>query len=91
MNNAAASALKTYSRLETRGYCPPRHLTCDTSLRAELSRAKVLARCAYNYPLQAVSVVRNPIGAYMKFCGATRSVAELAGAVARQRFLSQLG
>jgi hypothetical protein len=86
------SALKTYSRLELGTY-NARHLTApgDYALRAELSRAKVLARNAFDNPLHAASLVRNPIGAYMKFCGATRSVAELVGPIAAQRFLSQLG
>lgn len=88
MSNAAQV---TYSSIETRGYCPPRHLTNDYALRAELSRAKLLATCARTRPLQAAELVRNPTGAYMRFAGATRTVAELVGAIARHSFLAQLG
>lgn len=76
------------SRLETRR-C--RHLSNDTSLRAELSRAKLLARCAMNNPAHARALVSNPTGTYMRFAGALRYTGELCGAVARQRYLSQLG
>jgi hypothetical protein len=82
---------RTYSRLETRGYCPPRHLTDDYALRAELSRARLLATCGRNRPLQGAELVRNPTGAYMRFAGVPRSTAEILGAYARQNFLSQLG
>lgn len=89
MNNATSKT--TYSRLETRGYCPARHLTQDVSLRAELSRAKVLAGCVASRPEQARALVANPTGCYMRFAGSSRYVGELCGAVARHRFLSQLG
>lgn len=87
MNNALPSA----SRLETRGYCPARHLTSDVALRAELSRARLLATCAASRPEQARALVANPAGAYMRYAGASRYVGELVGGIARARFLGQLG
>jgi hypothetical protein len=81
----------TYSRFEIRGYCPARHLTNDVSLRAELSRAKVLACCCASRPEQSRALVANPTGTFMRFAGASRYVGELLGGVARHRFLSQLG
>jgi hypothetical protein len=90
MNNAAAKAPRSYSRLETRGYCPARHLTNDTSLRAEVSRARVLASCARSRPLQAVELVNNATGSYMRFAGASRYAGELLGGLAREMFLNSL-
>ena len=81
----------TFSRFETRGYCPARHLANDMALRAELSRAKLLATCAATRPEQARALVANPAGAYMRYASAARYVAELAGGIARARFLGQLG
>jgi hypothetical protein len=83
--------VNSYSRFEVRGYCPARHLTQDTALRAELSRAKVLAGCVASRPEQARALVSNPAGTYMRFAGASRYVAELVGGIARARFLGQLG
>lgn len=83
--------MNTFSRLETRGFCPPRHLTHDSALRAELSRAKLLATCAANNPEHARALVNNPTGTYMRFVGASRYVAELCSGIARSRFLGQIG
>lgn len=78
----------TYSRFEVFGM---RDLTCAYALRAELSRCKLLATCAFTRPLQAAELVRNPIGSMMRFCGTSRTRAAFTGRIARERFLSQLG